>query len=191
LLAFVVPRQGIHVAPVYGEWPVRRLSTGAEDGAPAFSSDGRKVYFETRVGGEAEIRAVEVEGGEPTTLLGGGARKPSVSSDGSWIAYLQETSTKEAMPMIFTQATGARAPLSKELPAGLYAAMRFVPGASRVAIERGDSEILEIDLATGAVVERYDVGGDQIGGFSYLNRDLVVSQFTWEGDLWTATLAAR
>jgi hypothetical protein len=187
-LAFMVAANGIHVAPLDTEGPPRRVSTGAEDTAPSFASDSRKVYFETRTSGEAEIRAVPVDGGEATMVLERGARAPAESPDGAWLVYLQEVSSTEAIPMAYRRETGTRAPLSKDLAAGSYGAMRFVPGAARVAVLRGNNEILEIDLATGAIVDRFDAGGDQIGGFTYAKGELIVSLLAWEGDLWTATL---
>ncbi len=68
----------------------RRLTTdSAGDKEPAWSSDGRFVFFSSYREGTLALWRVAVRGGEPQRLTGGTGpeRQPSISRDGSLLAY--------------------------------------------------------------------------------------------------------
>ena len=70
--------------------PARRLTSGgAGDFDPAWSSDGRFVYFSSKREGTQALWRIESEGGVPErlTLGSGSENSPSISRDGSLLAY--------------------------------------------------------------------------------------------------------
>ncbi len=82
------------IVPCSGEGPARRLTSGgAGDFAPAWSSDGRLVYFSSRREGTQALWRIESKEGEPErlTLGSGSENSPSISRDGSRLAYATRT----------------------------------------------------------------------------------------------------
>jgi Tol biopolymer transport system component len=82
------------VVPSSGIGPARRLTGGGSgDYDLAWSSDGRFVYFSSRREGTRALWRVESRGGAPErmTLGSGSESSPSVSRDGSLLAYATRT----------------------------------------------------------------------------------------------------
>ena len=69
---------------------VRRLTTEPSiDGVPAWSRDGRWIYFaSTRAGMIADIWRISAEGGQATRLTRNGGFEPRESADGRHVFYL-------------------------------------------------------------------------------------------------------
>ena len=62
----------------------------------------------------------------------------------------------------------------------------FSASGARAAVIRGGSEILEIDVASGKVIRRYDGGNEQVTGTTFRGEDLYASRALWNGNLWVA-----
>ena len=87
--------------------------------------------------------------------------------------------------MLLDLSTGRTRPLAPKLGSGTFRALRLSPAVSRAAVLTGESVIIEIDLGTGAEVDRFDAGGDQITGMTYVGQEIVAARWVWKGDLWT------
>jgi hypothetical protein len=68
----------------------RRVATGLPDsGMPAWSSDGRRLYFCAKLEGEDQIFAIRPDGGAATQVTQHGGRLPRESVDGQRIYYFR------------------------------------------------------------------------------------------------------
>jgi Tol biopolymer transport system component/predicted Ser/Thr protein kinase len=77
------------LVPAGGGEPRRLTEEGAGDIEPAWSSDGRRVYFSSYREGTFALWSVASTGGKPTRLTPGTGpeRRPSISRDGSIMAF--------------------------------------------------------------------------------------------------------
>jgi Tol biopolymer transport system component/DNA-binding winged helix-turn-helix (wHTH) protein len=76
-----------------GSDPVQLSSFGGPSvGAPTWSPDNRRLVFDVRASGNAELYGVNVEGGPPKKLVTGtaSASNPFWSADGRWIYFNTE-----------------------------------------------------------------------------------------------------
>jgi TolB protein len=79
---------------VPGSEPRRIAQSGSIDTEPAFTADGRTIYFVSDRGGSPQIYRVPVSGGTPERITFGGTYNisPALSSDGRWLAYISRVS---------------------------------------------------------------------------------------------------
>jgi len=117
-------------------------------GTPRWSSDGKQIAFDSRVGGEANVYVMDANGGVPRKLETGTRMNslPSWSHDGRWI-YFNSGLTHHSLTVWRVSATGGRAvQLTKtaasmpiESPDGQYVYfVRITEGKSRLWRMRPD-----------------------------------------------------
>ena len=97
-IAFDLSEEGrtvhIHVVSAAGGAP-RQLTTGAyRDTRPAWSQDGRRVYFGSERSGDWQVWKVPFEGGEPEQVTRGGGREAMESPDGAFVYYTKLPPTR-------------------------------------------------------------------------------------------------
>jgi TolB protein len=70
--------------------PRRIAQSGSIDTEPAFTADGRTIYFVSDRGGSPQIYRVGLAGGNPerVTFTGSYNISPALSVDGRWLAYI-------------------------------------------------------------------------------------------------------
>jgi TolB protein len=77
-----------------GSEPRRIAQSSSIDTEPAFTADGRSIYFVSDRGGSPQIYKVPVAGGSPerVTFSGSYNISPALSPDGRWLAYVSRIS---------------------------------------------------------------------------------------------------
>jgi TolB protein len=77
-----------------GSEPKRIAQSSSIDTEPAFTADGRSIYFVSDRGGSPQIYKVPVAGGNPerVTFTGSYNISPALSADGRWLAYVSRVS---------------------------------------------------------------------------------------------------
>jgi TolB protein len=75
---------------VVGSEPRRIAQSSSIDTEPAFTADGRIIYFVSDRGGSPQIYRVPVAGGSPERVTFNGTYNisPALSPDGRWLAYI-------------------------------------------------------------------------------------------------------
>ena len=73
-----------------GSEPRRIAQSGSIDTEPAFTADGKTIYFVSDRGGSPQIYRVALSGGSPERVTFGGTYNisPALSADGRWLAYI-------------------------------------------------------------------------------------------------------
>lgn len=177
---------GLYVGSLRGTGELRRLTTEAGDDAPAFRAGDRQIVF-TRHPHDAPFRimTVAVDGGEPTPVLDDDSDWAAPSPRDDRIIYLAGATSADTTPMLW-DGHSAR-PLSSHLPVGRYGGPRFSPDGRRVAMVRGDTELVEVDVTTGAIVRTLSTQtGDQLVYPTYTQSGLVAIRVRFQGNLWIA-----
>jgi hypothetical protein len=83
--------------------------------------------------------------------------------------------------------TQSSRPLSSQLVSGRYWGLHFSLDGKRVAVVRGDTDLLEIDVATGAILRTMATpGADALFSPTYTQLGLLVVRVRWEGNVWIA-----
>ncbi|MBI5519873.1 MAG: CHAT domain-containing protein [Desulfovibrio sp.] len=81
--------------------PQKLTGRDTEDGGPAFSPDGRVLYFHQRLPGESARRVVAVDLASPSSLrvieTGGDASNPAIAPDGRKMAFVSSRSGSSAI----------------------------------------------------------------------------------------------
>jgi TolB protein len=79
---------------VAGSQPRRIAPSSSIDTEPAFTADGKSIYFVSDRGGAPQIYRVGVAGGSPerVTFTGSYNTSPALSQDGRWLAYVSRIS---------------------------------------------------------------------------------------------------
>jgi dipeptidyl aminopeptidase/acylaminoacyl peptidase len=80
-------RGDIFVASVRGGAAARVTTDPADDIVPAWSHDGRWIYFESTRRGRAEMWKMPARGGDPVQITHGGAISGKESVDGRYLYY--------------------------------------------------------------------------------------------------------
>jgi tRNA A-37 threonylcarbamoyl transferase component Bud32 len=186
-----VPDHGLQIGSLAGDPALRPLTNDGLDSAPAFRSGDRQVVFtHRRPDGKPQLMTVPVEGGEPTQLVGAGSDGAAPSPVDDRIAYVAGTTMNEVVPMLWDGRAGSLRPLSPKLPAGRYGYLRFSPDGRRVALIRGQTELVEVDVASGSVVRKLSTpADDQIAVPTYVPGALVMVRIRWQGNLWMADVS--
>jgi serine/threonine-protein kinase len=193
--AFQVEAKGIFVAPLDDSAPPRRITTVGElelHRHPAFSPNGREIYFTSlRRGKGMFIEIVPEGGGTPRRFVDEQMNMIAFSPKGDVaIVELRDKAHKDrSIPAVLDLATRRHRPLSPELGAGHYERASFDARGERAALVQGDNVLVEVDVASGKVLRRLDAGNDLVSNPTYVDGELIVSRATWAGDLWVATAA--
>lgn len=143
--------------------PLRLTDRGTEDGAPAFSPDGRFVYFHTRAPGETVFRVARLElaAGEnqkPVALdLGRDAAFPSLSPDGRRIAFVSFRDNPGGDIWVADLAGGRASPLTRGQGRDLYP--RWSRDGAFLYFTRIPANVGEGPLSLGVQVFRVKTGG--------------------------------
>jgi len=144
-------------------------------GEPAFSPDGRYLYYSQDVtpgtsfqynkdsnAGIYAIRRLDRETGETITFTGGpgGAIRPTPSRDGRWMAFIRRVRGRSVL-YLADPASGAERPLYDGLDRdlqeiwaihGVYPGMSWTPDQRAIVLWAG-GRIQRVDVASGAVSE--------------------------------------
>jgi serine/threonine protein kinase len=107
------------------------------------------------------------------------------------LVYDEETvsaTPRERIPVIFDVARGTHRPLSPKLGSGRYGALRFSPDGRRVVLTRGTNRIVEVDVASGAIVREIDAGNDLVQQLFYIGQEILVIRSQFVGDILVADL---
>ncbi len=77
-----------------GSEPRRLAQSASIDTEPAFTADGKTIYFVSDRGGSPQIYRVSASGGTPERVTFGGNYNisPALSPDGRWLAYISRVS---------------------------------------------------------------------------------------------------
>jgi hypothetical protein len=127
-----------------------------------------------------------VGGGEATPLLEPGTDDPAASPVDDRVAFLVG-GVADSVPMLWDGRTGARRPLSAKLQPGRYTSLRFSLDGKRVAVLRGDTDLVEVDATTGNVVRTWTAPNAEAAyNPTYTPVGLVVERMAWQGNIWVA-----
>jgi hypothetical protein len=194
LVGFSTSARGVWVQPVDGSAPPTKILDVPDVGPVAFSKDGSKLYVEipSTDTTPAHIGIVSVKGGALSPSgIPNGALSPAVSPVDGAIAYVALTpgppgTATSGVPTIMKPG-GTPAPLSRDLPDGQWRSVHFSLDGKHVLLLLADTDLYEVDRASGKVVMHYHAGADQVLGASLSGNEIIVSRATWQGDLWTAS----
>jgi Tol biopolymer transport system component len=181
--------KGLYVGNLGGSDPqLRQLTSDPRDSRPSFSSDGAQILFTRQLAdSKPEVFTVPTSGGEAVPLLPPGSDDGVCAPIGDRIAYLAGDSVSDATPMIRNGRTGVSQPLSPGLERGRYTGLRFSPDGRRIALARGDAEIIELDARTGTRLRTIqNPRGYQLSQPTYTAGGLVVTRIRWQGNIWIA-----
>jgi serine/threonine protein kinase/Tol biopolymer transport system component len=187
-----VPRHGLHVGRIDGSVPLRALTTTGTDSAPAFrAGDAQIVFTRHRSDGQPQLMTVPVEGGDATELMAPGSDGAAPSPVDDRVAYLAGGNGAELVPTLWDGKAGTRRPLSPKLAAGRYGSLTFSPDGRRLALVRGQTEIVEVDVVTGAVDRSLSTPtDDQLGSPVYTSSGFAAVRVRWQGNVWMADLGS-
>jgi len=177
---------GLYVGALRGTAGLRRLTSDGLDAFPAFRAGDSQIVFTRHLpGAPPQVMSVPVDGGAPSPLLADKSDAPAPSPLDDRLVYLDGASFAETVPKVWDGHTAR--PLSKLLPAGRYGGPRFSPDGRRVALVRGDTDLLEVDVATGAIIRTLSTPtGDQLVFPTYAPSGLVALRVRFQGNLWMA-----
>jgi dipeptidyl aminopeptidase/acylaminoacyl peptidase len=155
------------------------------DTAPCFRASGDAVVFTRRsAGGIAQVMVVPVDRGSPAALLGSGSRDAQVSPVDDRIVYLPAA---RGVPMIADAHGGGGRPLSPALAVDTYHDIRFSPDGARVVLLRGHKEVIEVEVASGAIVRTVPAPArEQLYAPAYGDTGPLVIRVRWQGNIYVA-----
>jgi serine/threonine protein kinase/Tol biopolymer transport system component len=181
-VAFEKVGDGIHVVPLEGGAPARRLTSGTYDTSPVFSRDGGTVYFDSRTSdGRRRVDSVPFAGGS-TRVVREGARGSTTALRSDVLAYVQVEGQEDGTPMLLNLKTGTEKPLGPRSLRGNT--VRLSPDARRAVVRVGTIGLFEIDVGKGTVVRRYEAGNEEISGLAFTDDEILATRRIWSGDLW-------
>jgi Tol biopolymer transport system component len=184
---FSVAAKGIYLGSVRGDPALRPLTTEPGDSDPCFRHGDAEVLFTRHVGdGRPQVSTIPVAGGDAKPLLDVGTDDAAASPVEDVVAYLLGPSS-QSVPMVWDARTGRSRPLSAKLVNGRYWGLHFSLDGKRVAFVRGDTDLLEVDLATGEVLRTVSTPtADALYTPTYTSVGLLVVRVGWQGNLWVA-----
>jgi hypothetical protein len=188
--AVSLPGAGIAIGPLHGGGEPRMLTDHPDDEAPCFRAAGDAVVFTRRgAGGVAQVMVAPIAGGPPVALLGPGSHDAQVSPIDDTIVYLPAA---RGVPMVADARGGGGRPLSPALTADAYRDVRFSPDGARVLVLRGHHEVIELDVATGAIVRSVAAPArEQFYSPAYGDAGPLVIRVRWQGNIYVADAAFR
>ncbi len=184
-----VVEKGLFVGSLEGADPqLLQLTHDPLDARPSFRSGSAHILFTRQLaGGKPQVFEISASGGDAVPLLPPGSDDGVSAPKDDRIAYLAGDSIADAVPMIRDGRTGVTRTLSQALEKGRYGGLRFSPDGKRIALARGDTEIIELDARTGAILRSVkNPGGFQLAQPTYTSTGLVVQRTRWQGNIWMA-----
>jgi Tol biopolymer transport system component len=181
-----VSNDGLYVGSLRDAAALRKLTADGSDASPAFRmGDAQIVFTRHPPGAPSVVMSVPIGGGDATAVLGDDSDSAEPSPVDDQLVYLQGASAAEVMPEVWD---GHRSRLlSKQLQPGRYGRPHLSPDGRRAALVRGDTEILEVNVATGAIVRTLATPtGDQLADPTYTPSGLVAIRVRFQGNLWMA-----
>ena len=185
-VVFQADGRGIFVVPVDGSAPPRRLTDDRRHEGPRFSRDDRRIFFGVNFDdGTSEIDALTLADGTIERIVPPGASLPALSPTDDGLIYARaEKDGSQSVVLLSLATRRTRVLVPNFLP---NTAGWFSPdGARYVAYD--DFQALEVDLATHAVVRRYQ-SSDSLMGLAYSSAGAFLARSTWSGDIWIANIA--
>ena len=88
--------KNIYIAPVEGAAPRPLITDAADDSFPAWSADGKFVYFASDRTGINQIWRVPSGGGDAVQITRGGGLEAIASPDGKYIYYVKDSPDKDS-----------------------------------------------------------------------------------------------
>jgi Tol biopolymer transport system component len=177
----------IWTVPVDGGPAVRVTNDAATDATPVWSSDGRHLYFSSSRGGTTNLWRVPIDETtgvttgppEPVTVPTQNAVQPSLSRDGTTVAYTASAWSSNVYALGFDAVSGAPTSASRWVLGGPHdwTGMRVAPDNKRLAVVRsGETRDLVVAAADGTGVQRLtdEQGGVRCPYWSPDGRSLVV-----------------
>jgi hypothetical protein len=181
-VALTLRREGLGLIPLDGSGSLRRLTSDPSDVWPSFRHSGREVIFTRQIGEHAQVMTVPRAGGAAEPLLPPDTRLGVASSIDDRVAYLGGATQDARTPFLFDPVTGTHRPLSPELPPSRWWGMAFSADGSRVALELGERDLVEVEVATGIVKRRTKIDGE-LGSISYEGNALLLLRARYFGHL--------
>ncbi len=184
---------GLFIGPLDGTKPPVELVSGLESEYNAtFTRDNQAVIFESRDGETDRIAQISVGGGTQSWVVPGPSVAPVQSPTQDLLAYLAlDPQAKSALPriiMLLDQKTGKTRRFAPELAPYPFRYLAWSPDGTKLLASRRDGDLVELELATGKVLQRFTVGSDQIFGLTYSGTEILVGRATQAGDIWEAEL---
>jgi TolB protein len=140
-----------------GGEPRRLTQSQSIDTEPAFSPDGKTLYFVSDRGGAPQIYRMPAGGGAQRVTFGGNYNvSPSLSPDGRWMAYIARTGAFKLNVMDLASGTSAITDTGDESPS-------FAPNSKLIvyATRQGGREALMTTTVDGKIKARLaGQGGD-------------------------------
>lgn len=179
---------GIHIAPVGGGAAPTRVTDDASDAEPQFAFDGKTLVFErTRAAEGARVYAVAIAGGAPRPLSPVGALSPAASPTEDRVVFVMPG---DGGSVVMTTTLEGRAPvrLAARLAPSDWLNPRFSRDGKKLLLVHKESEVIELDVGSGAWRVLYSGGVDGIGEAQWApdGDGLIASFMQWDGDLWLA-----
>ncbi|HEX8792579.1 MAG TPA: protein kinase [Polyangiaceae bacterium] len=171
-----------------GDGGLRQLTSDPLDSRPSFRFGGKQVLFTRHLpSGQTQVFGVPVTGGDAVPVLEAPSDQASASLVDDRLVYLSGRALTDALPMTWDARTGTPRVLSSKLERGRYGEPTFSPDARRVAVTRGDTDVYEIDVASGAIIRQVkNPAGDQLSEPIYTSAGLLVERVRWRGNIWIA-----
>jgi Tol biopolymer transport system component/DNA-binding winged helix-turn-helix (wHTH) protein len=141
----------VYVVSVNGGEPKRLTFDGAGVSNLAWNPNGREIVFGRRHGGKSRLFRIPVEGGAPEWLAatGNDAQYPAFSSDGSRLAWRQNTIDTDIFRLALDSGSEKSRPFAKLIfSTTLEASPRFSPDGRQIAFvsnRSGSDEIWVCD----------------------------------------------
>ncbi|MEI8256165.1 MAG: hypothetical protein WCJ30_10890, partial [Deltaproteobacteria bacterium] len=193
-IAFSQSGHGLFTVPTSGNSPPTHITIGREDEFPSFGRDDREIYFERHDPPARRpcVAAVPVAGGDVRNVLPQGTGRPSYDPSSGLLAFVAfAEGDHTGAVQLHDLATGRDRLLSTDIPSSAYGPAAFSPDGRRLAVTDYGRTAVELDVASGRVITRFDSGADQVESVTYRGSDLVVLRAVWSGDLWSADVTVR
>jgi Tol biopolymer transport system component len=188
--AVSLPGTGIGVGTLRGEPNLRVVTDNPGDGSPWFRKAGDDVVFARPApDGTRQAMVVPFAGGAAAPLLAPQTRFPTVSPLDDTIVYATKM---RSIPLVAdARGRGAR-PLSPALPVAAYSDLRFSADGRRVLVLSDNHELLEIDVASGAILRTVTAEPRELfysPSYGPGDSGLIVIRVRWQGSIYVAEAA--
>jgi Tol biopolymer transport system component len=186
--AVSLPGAGIGIGSLHGGGALRMVTDQPGDDAPCFRRAGDAMVFTRHAGGHAQVMTVAATGGAPAALFGAGSHDAQVSPRDDTIVYVDG----RGVPRVAGGSAGGDRPLSPALAEGAYPEVRFSPDGARVVLLRDREALIEVEVASGAVVRTVAAPARELL-FSpiYGASGPLVIRVRWQGNIYVADAAFR